>query len=305
MRNVPLQLMLTVGGVVAASLSFSTQALATTATANTIPTYSGSCPTTIPFRGTIAGKAGSTITYAFLFFDPGQGKVITDAGASAKLGSNGSVDVTGKGTFSGSGNAWMQVAVESPDSSFSNTVSFTVDCGAAAHSGLSSARSAATTVRTMAGAAVSATPPPLNFILEFTIWTGSDDLRSDSYVTALGYNAQKNTFGCLLKSDHADSWDNNSVHTVPCPGMANVAPADLLSTLKKMPININMDRYGGPWDIITKTQDNWNIQRVLVKEYEPGSGKEPVCLFDVRGDPLRRLTGSEPSVTLTNYISHC
>jgi hypothetical protein len=46
-----------------------------------------------------------------------------------------------------------------------------------------------------------------------------------------------------------------------------------------------------------ETDDNWNVQSVEVTVEKNGS-KGSNCLFKGSGTPLKRLTGSDPSLTL-------
>ena len=49
-------------------------------------------------------------------------------------------------------------------------------------------------------------------------------------------------------------------------------------------------------DGIFETQDNWNIQRLTVTASGPGG--LAAVVFDRAGNPMARLTGSAPSVTV-------
>jgi hypothetical protein len=146
------------------------------------------------------------------------------------------------------------------------------------------------------------TPPPTYAELIFTITTGGDDLRGDSSAAAL-IGGPAGSFQCLLKPNRGDGWDNNTVHTVPCP-----LPAPrTIHDLRRSSVTIAIDQNPGVVTLSKRfeTDDNWNINRVIISAYTPGSGKSPVCLFDVTGNPFARLTGSDPGVIVTNFPSHC
>jgi hypothetical protein len=148
------------------------------------------------------------------------------------------------------------------------------------------------------------TPTPFMYsVLEFVVTTGSDDLRGDSGASASMYapKLHGSPMICILKSKNADSWDNNSIHTVPCTLAWPTSLADLRNTRITIAI-LEADPVSGGFGT---TDDNWNVQRVRISAYRPGSGKPEICLFDVSGNPLARLKRSEPSVDVTNFPSHC
>lgn len=121
--------------------------------------------------------------------------------------------------------------------------------------------------------------------ITFDIGTGGDDLRGDSSATvtvALPNGPQTFT----LKSQHDPSWGNNSDHVKSFQLAGAPQPASAFGD-----ITIRLTSHDG----IFETSDNWNIQSVNVTLN--GSGT-PTTLMEKSGDPLARLTGSQPSVTL-------
>jgi hypothetical protein len=138
-------------------------------------------------------------------------------------------------------------------------------------------------------------------VLEFTITTGGDDLRKDSGAVA-NVNGPSSAHECWLKKvRQGDSWPENSVHTVPCElGTKGIALAELRSSAIRLSL-IESAKNFGPFN----SPDNWNVQRVVVSAYRPGSGQKPVCILDVSGTPLVRLTASVPTAKLTDYPSRC
>jgi hypothetical protein len=141
-------------------------------------------------------------------------------------------------------------------------------------------------------------PTPVCYsVLEFVITTGSDDQRSDSssFATVVFPTGAPKT--CALKAQNADSWDNWTTHTVPCA----IFPATF-DYLRKSAVTITLvGHYSGPFN----SADNWNVERVLIQAFQPGSGLPALCVVNVSGDPLVRLTQSAPSVVVTYFPSRC
>ena len=146
--------------------------------------------------------------------------------------------------------------------------------------------------------------------IEFTIVTGSDDLRGDSEAYAsfptipfskdmacVGCPPDSN-YSCWLKMSTGDSWDNGSRKgPVPCA----LPKAMTLTQLQQTRIDIHLLSRSRSWE----TPDNWNIEQITIGAYNPGSNVEPACFFNASGDPLVRLKQSNPDVEITIYPSQC
>jgi len=121
--------------------------------------------------------------------------------------------------------------------------------------------------------------------ITFNIETGGDDLRGDSSATA-GVALPGGTQTFTLKAQSAPGWGNNTDHvesfTLSGPPQPFSAFSDITITLTSH-------------NKFLQTDDNWNIQSVLVTV--SGSGGS-FTLMSKSGEPLARLTGSSPSVTL-------
>ena len=122
--------------------------------------------------------------------------------------------------------------------------------------------------------------------ITFTAGTGGDDARKDSKVTATvraaGSHQTIQTF--TLKDKNAGSWSNNSSHTVSFAFLNPVA-ADQLGD-----VVISLVQGGH----FPETADNWNLQSLVISVFTPGRGTDTV--MQLRGNPLKRLTGSQGSV---------
>jgi len=133
-------------------------------------------------------------------------------------------------------------------------------------------------------APVPATTQTFNEIT-FNIETGGDDLRGDSSATAsVALPGGTQTF--TLKAQSDPSWGNNTDHvksfTLSGPPQPFLAFGN---------ITITLNSHNG----FLETNDNWNIQSVLVTLNGSGGSS---TLLSKSGEPLARLTGSGPSVTL-------
>ncbi|MGA8222941.1 MAG: PQQ-binding-like beta-propeller repeat protein, partial [Candidatus Acidiferrales bacterium] len=124
--------------------------------------------------------------------------------------------------------------------------------------------------------------------IQFVIGTGGDDLRGDSSAMAKLLAANGSTLQEItLKGQNQPGWNNNTSHTVT----ATLSPA--LAASKIAHIVITLTSHNG----FLETDDNWNVETVVVTLSNGGSG--PLEIINVAGDPFVRLTGSQPSVTLT------
>jgi hypothetical protein len=130
-------------------------------------------------------------------------------------------------------------------------------------------------------------PPPVETFNEitFNIETGGDDLRGDSSATAMvALPGGNQTF--TLKAQNDSGWGNNTDHVKAFTLSGTPQPLTNFGN-----IVITLTSHNG----FLETDDNWNIQSVLVT-LSGGSGS--ATLLSKSGNPLARLTGSSPSVTL-------
>jgi hypothetical protein len=119
----------------------------------------------------------------------------------------------------------------------------------------------------------------------FNIGTGGDDLRGDSSATAsIVLPGGTQTF--TLKAQSDPGWPNNSDHTKT---FTIAGAAQPLSAFGNITITLTSHNSFG------ETDDNWNVQTVSIT-VNGSSGS--ACLYNKGGNPLARLTGSQPSVTL-------
>ena len=139
-------------------------------------------------------------------------------------------------------------------------------------------------------------------MLGFTITTGGDDLRTDS-VASMHLTFQGDPgYDCLLHGPNVSgasanmSWDNNSAHEAPpCQLKKPMSLADLRQV--KFSLGLASSSVGA-------SPDNWNVNRVLITAYNQGSpGK--ACVLNVAGNPLARLTGDQPQVTVSDFPNQC
>jgi len=129
-------------------------------------------------------------------------------------------------------------------------------------------------------------PPAATFNqITFNIGTGGDDLRGDSSATA-SVNISGGTQTFTLKAQSDGGWENNSDHVKTFTIAGPAQPLTAFGT-----ITITLTSHNG----FAETNDNWNVQTVNVTVNGPsGSG----CVLNQGGNPLGRLTGSGPSMTL-------
>jgi hypothetical protein len=124
--------------------------------------------------------------------------------------------------------------------------------------------------------------------IQFVIETGDDDLRGDSSATATLLASNNSTLQVItLKSQNQSSWNNNTSHTVT----ATLSPALAASAIAHIVIRLTSH------NSLTETDDNWNVQSVVVTLSNGGSG--PMEFINDSGTPFVRLTGSQPTITLT------
>lgn len=121
--------------------------------------------------------------------------------------------------------------------------------------------------------------------ITFNIVTGGDDLRGDSSATVtVDLPGGNQTF--TLKAQSDPGWGNNSDHVKSFTLSGAARPLSDFGN-----ITITLTSHNG----FLETDDNWNIQSVLVTLSGSSGG---ATLMSKSGNPLARLTGSSPSVTL-------
>jgi hypothetical protein len=121
--------------------------------------------------------------------------------------------------------------------------------------------------------------------ISFKIVTGGDDLRGDSSATAsICFPGGAETFALKSQSDKGWAENSDNVKTFSITG-----PARPLSFFDSTTITLTSH------NSFPETDDNWNIQSVGVTVKGSDGSK---CVLDQKGTPLKRLTGSSPSVTL-------
>jgi hypothetical protein len=122
--------------------------------------------------------------------------------------------------------------------------------------------------------------------VEITIVTGDDDLRSDSSATAymlVSHGGDVREYSAILKNEPDPSWGNNSTHG---PIVWNLPHGLTDKHIKRF--GIRLQSHNNAFE----TDDNWNINSVLVT-YPDGSGGQEV-LIQAAGVPLFRLTADQP-----------
>jgi hypothetical protein len=129
-------------------------------------------------------------------------------------------------------------------------------------------------------------PPTAKFNqITFNIGTGGDDLRGDSSATAsVVLPGGTQTF--TLKAESDPGWSNNSSHSKTFTIAGAAQPLSAFGDIK-----ITLTSHNG----FLETDDNWNIQSASITANGPNGS---ACLYNRSGNPLARLTGSVPSVTL-------
>jgi hypothetical protein len=132
-------------------------------------------------------------------------------------------------------------------------------------------------------------PPPspnarYNEII-FNIVTGGDDLRGDSSATAsVTFPSGVKTF--TLKAQSDGGWENNSDHIKSFA----ISPPQPIENVGRIDITLTSH------NSFLETDDNWNIQNVYVTVQDPNGFI--ACVLKQDGNPLARLTGSGPTVSL-------
>jgi hypothetical protein len=129
-------------------------------------------------------------------------------------------------------------------------------------------------------------PPSATFNqITFNIETGGDDLRGDSSATAAVF-LPTGTQTFTLKAQHDPGWGNNSSHS---KSFTIAGPAQPRSAFGAITFALTSH------NSLFESDDNWNIQSVSIILSGPGGS---ACLLNQGGNPLARLTGSVPVITL-------
>ena len=124
--------------------------------------------------------------------------------------------------------------------------------------------------------------------IEYTIGTGSDDLRGDSSATSALETSTGSTFqNVTLKSQsQGNSWENGSTQ-VRVFQLNQPQPVQMPSDLGNVAVTLTSHDSG------LETPDNWNIQSLDVKLRNPNGSF--ICQQSMSGNPLARLTGQAPT----------
>jgi microsomal dipeptidase-like Zn-dependent dipeptidase len=123
--------------------------------------------------------------------------------------------------------------------------------------------------------------------IQFTITTGGDDLRGNSEATAALQAPNGSVLQVItLKAKDQHAWDNNTTHNVT----ARLSPPRAASAIGHIVITLTSH------NSTFESNDNWNVQSVLIKLLNNGTGATE--LVNSAGNPLARLTGSQPSLNL-------
>jgi hypothetical protein len=136
--------------------------------------------------------------------------------------------------------------------------------------------------------------------VEFTVWTGDDDLRTGS-VAVVDVTVGNETIECLLHFIDEDGWGNNSKHHGhQCVFKTPKNWGELRSASMVLRI-----KYEDSHDALLQAIDNWNVNRVVVTAIDTADKLYP-CLLDVRGAPqLIRFSAANRSFDLTETENHC
>jgi len=123
--------------------------------------------------------------------------------------------------------------------------------------------------------------------IRFVIETGDDDLRGNSTADAHLFAANDVKIQDIqLKNGKQGDWNNNTTHTV----IETLEHPVTATAIGK--VNISMESHNG----FAQTDDNWNVQAVTITLLGPGGAEKELMYFV--GDPLARLTHSNPSLTI-------
>jgi hypothetical protein len=134
----------------------------------------------------------------------------------------------------------------------------------------------------------SAVGPPGTFDgVRFVIGTGGADLRGDSVAKASLMGANGAVLQTVtLYNGSGSGWANNTTNTVTAALNRALKPSDIARI-----VITQVEHNNG-----LETDNNWNINSVAVSLYNLGN--PPHALMSFSGNPLARLTGLQPSITL-------
>jgi hypothetical protein len=145
-------------------------------------------------------------------------------------------------------------------------------------------------------------PPPATTyqVIVFDIFTGGDDLRTDSSASVFLQFHDGTSQECPLKNRDDDSWNNDTEHSDISCGL-NVARS--YDDLKLAHLLIDLNFHSG----FGESPDNWDIRRVRVT-VKNQNDQNNACLYDVSGENggrLFRLTGTTHQMNIDGHASTC
>lgn len=137
--------------------------------------------------------------------------------------------------------------------------------------------------------------------LEFTFWTGDDDLRGDSDAWVDLNFTDGTSQRCELHAEFDNGWDNNTMNK---GRQCILSKPRRWNELRSATMVLNLHSMNDPISY-GQTSDNWNVNQVMVTAIDPIDKHYP-CLLDVRGSPLLiRLTDNYRNYTLTATENRC
>jgi hypothetical protein len=132
--------------------------------------------------------------------------------------------------------------------------------------------------------------------VEFFIKTGADDLRVNSDAYAEMDFTDGSNQKCQFKREGDDAWGNDSSKTLQC----HLDKARAYDELKGARIWI----VKGEVVNFLWGSDNWNINDVKITAKDTASHNQ-TCVWEAKGDPLIRLTGTAPKFAVEDYDTDC
>ena len=150
-------------------------------------------------------------------------------------------------------------------------------------------------------------PPPTFQFIVFDIFTGGDDLRTNSSARANLQYQDGTSQSCMLKNFSDDSWNNNTEHgDISC----QLNSPRTFDDLKRAQIQIQMldclyTGSGGCGEF--DDRDNWDIQRVRITLRNP-TDLNNTCLYDISepdGSYFARLTATTNWVEVDGHATTC
>lgn len=150
-------------------------------------------------------------------------------------------------------------------------------------------------------------PPPTFQFIVFDVFTGGDDLRTDSSARANLQYQDGTSQSCMLKNFSDDTWNNNTEHgDISC----QLNTPRSFDDLKRAHIQIQMldclwEGSGGCGEF--ESPDNWDIQRLRITLRNP-TDLNNACLYDVSepdGSYFARLTQTTNWVEVDGHATTC